>query len=135
MFITTTSAIEAGNVFEPLRKEDSMFHSLTSRWLLIPVLLLGLVALASPAWAHGGFSGGHGYYGGRGGYYSGHGYYGGHSYYSPYYYGHSYSPSWYGYGSPYAYSYDYSAPAATYSYPATSPDYAWTPSGSGSGCR
>jgi hypothetical protein len=113
-----------------------MSRSHVSRWLLITILLVGLVALATPAWArggHGGFYGGHGYYGGHGGYYSGHAYYGGHSYYRPHYYGHWYTPSWHSYAWPYGYG--YSAPAAAYWYPAMPSYNAWAVSGWGGGCR
>jgi hypothetical protein len=109
-----------------------MFRPFASRWLLTAVLVLGLVALASPASAHGGFGGGHGgFYGGHG-YYGRHGgYYGGHGYYSPYYYGRSYAPSWRGYGWPYG------SGAALYGwtpYPTTSYYYGWAPSRWGGRC-
>lgn len=112
-----------------------MFRPLTSQWFLSAVLLIGLVTLASPAWAHRGFSGGH-WSGGHG--YSGHGYYGGHSYYRPYYDGHSYTPRWHSYGVPYGYSvpaYGGTPYPPPYSYPATSSDYARARVGSGGGCR
>ena len=118
-----------------------MFRPLTYRQVLIAALLVGLVTLASAAWAYEGFSGGH-WYGGDS--YYGHGYYGGHSYYSPNYYGQAYTPSWQSYAWPYGYGATAYAgtpyPAAhsyptAYSFPATSSHSAWGPWRSGGGCR
>ena len=107
-----------------------MFYDIETRRSSVMAFLIGIAALAAPAWAqHGGHGGGHiggHHYGGHGfGHSFGHGFVGvGH-----YGYGHHYSPSFYGgyyglgYGTyeynsrPYSYSpraYSYSAPPAVY---------------------